>query len=204
LVGGEIRVTLEEGKIQRILSVQRPGEDEGTPRPYVVAEEVFLMSDSIDVRTPGEVLEMIYAVGTSWSERRAPGDSLPDLFAGSPSGRAIDPANPPSRDWIEGNEIEIAFSPITDPEQDGYEISYLYAVGTAGSFYRSTGGGMGGRAPAEGTAGQRVFDYIRADQIRMTFQNGEAVHVEAVGKAVGVHVELPPLPTAYSETDETR
>jgi hypothetical protein len=36
----------------------------------------------------------------------------------------------------------------------------------------------------------------------MTFENGEAVHVEAVGKAVGVHVELPPLPTLSPETNE--
>jgi hypothetical protein len=205
MVGGEIRVSLVEGEIQRIVAVERPGGDEGTPRPYVVAEEVFLMSDSIDVHTPGEVLEMIYAVGTSWSQRRAPGDSLPDLFAGSPSGRTIDPADPPSRDWIEGNEIEIAFSPITVPEEeDGYQISSLQATGTAGSFYLSTGEGMGGGSPGEGVEGQRVFDYIRADLIRMTFENGEAVHVEAVGKAVGVHVELPPLPTSSPETNEVR
>jgi hypothetical protein len=169
------------------------------------------MSDSIDVRSPGEILETIYAVGESWSERRVPGDSLPDLMAGSPSGRTIDPANPPSRDWIEGDEIEITFIQTEAEDQGKYELTSLLATGRAGSFYRSTGQGMGGSSsPPLGaeteteteSAGQWVFDYIRANLIRMTFEGGEATHVEADGMAVGVHVELPAPPTPSPAPNE--
>lgn len=221
MVGGEIRVSLQDEQVERIVAVRRDTEDLETPRPYVVAEEVFLMSDSIDVNTPGEVLERIYAVGGSWSERRAPGDSLPDLMAGPPSRRTIDPDNPPSRDWIEGDSIEVGFTSIAvegegEGGSQGYEISYLDARGAAGSFYRSSGRGVGAAptqvvTPPEPDAepeetppapANRVFDYIRAEQIRMTFEAGEATHVEAVGRALGVHVELPPLTSPTPDMNE--
>jgi lipopolysaccharide export system protein LptA len=125
LRGDEIRVSLEDEKIQRLVAVSRPGGEGGRPgpRPRAVSEDFILEGDSLDARSPGEVLESVLAVGRARGETRGrtPGartaDALdpaelpgvPDLAAPGEAPRRI-----PDRDYLEGDEILATFVPL-DP-----------------------------------------------------------------------------------------
>lgn len=69
LMGEEIRVTLEDEKLQRVVAVHRSGsEEDPPPRPRAVTADFTLQADSIDVRSPDEILETVHAVGGARGE----------------------------------------------------------------------------------------------------------------------------------------
>jgi lipopolysaccharide export system protein LptA len=127
VVGEEIRITLEDERIQRLMSVHRspPEGEDPRPRPRAVTEDFSVEGDSIDVMAPDEVLETLFASGRARGERRTPG--APPLPVESPDDTAaielLDPAGateaesglPESvleRDWIEGDELLAVFEPV--------------------------------------------------------------------------------------------
>ncbi len=148
LVGEEIRVTLEDEKLQRLVAVHRNGSDEDPPpRPRAVTADFTLQADSIDVRSPDEILETVHAVGRARGETLTRGqaplpveaedeldptdadqilEQLEELGADPPrepdaEGVDEDGSDPPriqmDRDWIEGNEILAVFEPVMEPSE---------------------------------------------------------------------------------------
>ena len=142
LVGEEIRIELEDEKIQRLVAVHRePADpDDPRPRPWAVTEEFALGGDSIDVRSPDEILETVHAVGRARGESRARGAApvpvevdpdaldltgldLDHLLPGDPEEEEEqpEPAIQVDRDWIEGDEILATFERVPSQEPDDPE-----------------------------------------------------------------------------------
>jgi lipopolysaccharide export system protein LptA len=130
LRGDEIRVWLEDEKIQRLVAVHRPDwpGDPLRPRPRAVSDDFILEGDSLDALSPGEVLETVHAVGRARGETRGrtPGsrtadaldplglEGMPDLAVPGDAPRGI-----PDRDYLEGDEILatfVAVDPLERPE----------------------------------------------------------------------------------------
>ncbi|TVR63873.1 MAG: hypothetical protein EA422_08490 [Gemmatimonadales bacterium] len=75
LVGEEIRITMEDEKIQRLVAVHRESEagDDPPPRPRALTGDFRLEADSIDVQSPDEILETVHAAGRARGETMARG-----------------------------------------------------------------------------------------------------------------------------------
>lgn len=136
LVGEEIRITLEDERIQRLVAVHRspPEGADPRPRPLAVTEDFSVEGDSIDVVSPDEVLETLFASGRARGERRTPGS--PPLPVEAPDDttavelvdpqeasedEGILPRSMLDRDWIEGDQLLAVFEPVepgpaTDPD----------------------------------------------------------------------------------------
>ena len=134
LRGEEIRVTLADEKIQRIVAVHRSpreGEEPG-PRPRAVSEDFILEGDSLDALTPDEVLETVHAVGRARAETRgrSPGSRDRDAAAGDElEGIPLDPGDPDEapaglldRDFLEGDEILATFVPVTPSDTPDFPV----------------------------------------------------------------------------------
>ena len=102
-------------------------------KPAVAADQFNLTGDSIDVRSPGQVLDLVTAVGVARAEG-IPDDSL----AASMLPEAA------RRDWMEGDTIFADFvlpvpeDSLATPAPDGQRsrLETLTAVGSARSLYR--------------------------------------------------------------------
>ena len=102
-------------------------------KPAVAADQFNLTGDSIDVRSPGQVLDLVTAVGVARAEG-IPDDSL----AASMLPEAA------RRDWMEGDTIFADFvlpvpeDSLATPVPDGQRsrLETLTAVGSARSLYR--------------------------------------------------------------------
>lgn len=163
LVGEEIRITLEDEKIQRLVAVHRTPEtgEDRPPRPRALTEDFRLEADSIDVTSPGEILETVYAAGSARGEtlgrtQRPPPIDLPSLVEDVPGADVpLDP-DPEAPD----PEEEMPPDTIAPPHQEMEE--------------------------AEADTGFRVDrDWIEGDVIIATF--------ERVAAAEAVDPELSPV-----------
>lgn len=108
---------------------------DSVPRPYVVAADFRLTGDSIEVLSPGQVLDVVTAVGTARADAMGQDslvrEDLPEI-AGN--------------DWMEGETIIARFVPeeadedsiagVTGPVGGRARLETLTAVEGARSFYR--------------------------------------------------------------------
>jgi hypothetical protein len=218
LRGEEIRIQLEDEKIQRLVAVHRPGEGGGErPRPRAVTEDFILEADSVDVLSPGELLERVNAVGTARAEtRRRNGEPLPvgrgELEALPDAPRELERlAGLPDRDYMEGHEIVATFVPVDPPEEgvaeqrpdagEGassapgarreYRLDTLEAIGEARSLYRSAPereDGDNEETPVE----EWSVSYILADRISIHMMQGEVDRMEAEGQVRILHLDPQP------------
>ena len=184
---------------------ETPMEADTLPQPSAVAEDFHLWADSIDVRSPGQVLDRVIAVGRARSQSVTPADSIP-----------TDLPEVAQEDWMVGDTIVALFakpgSDAVDEEADtaealaqadstgtspadaqaeadtadaGVEIESVTASGQARSLYKI--------APTDSTGaltgGPPALHYVKADVIRIHFENREVVHMEVEGQTVGYHFE---------------
>lgn len=136
-VGDEVRLLIDDEKVQRLLAVRRadPSADPDRPRPQLIAEGIFVESDSIDVVSPGEVLQSLTAVGRARVERRlGPGEgdeivevAVPPSQDDAPADEDFDQESEelldslPVHDWLEGDVVVATFLPpleVVSPEPD--------------------------------------------------------------------------------------
>lgn len=219
--GDEIRVWLEDEKIQRLVAVRRPdGEDElPRPRPRAVSDDFILEGDSLDARSPGEVLESVLAVGRARGETRgrSPGsrtadarhpvalEGMPDLTTPPET-----PGGIPDRDYLEGDEILATFVPVEpserpDPVPDALppDVPDTDRPGEERRQYQldtleATGQARSlYRAPPEdddeeGTEApldQWTLSYVLAERIAFFMMEGEVDRMEAEGEVRILHLE---------------
>lgn len=216
LRGEEIRVTLEEERIQRIVAVHRAPAQGGEPgpRPRAVSEDFILEGDSLDARTPAEVLETVHAVGRARAETRGrtPGSRDRDAAArdeleGIPLGPG-DPDEAPvgllDRDFLEGDEILATFVPVARPpdpelplpdpdaspeERREYRLETLQATGEARTLYRAPPDGDDEEAELEAPLEEWALSYVLADRILIFMLDGEVDRMEADGQFRMLHLE---------------
>lgn len=150
LVGEEIRINLEDEKIQRLVAVHRSPEEGGDPppRPRALTGDFRLEADSIDVYSPNEILETVHAAGRARGETLARGPRPPPLEVPAdrdPNDPDADPEPSPSpepppegdadpavvedaggfrvdRDWIEGDVIVATFERLAAEESRDFAV----------------------------------------------------------------------------------
>jgi lipopolysaccharide export system protein LptA len=183
-------------------------------RPYAVAQDFLLQSDSMEVFAPGDVLEEVWAMGKARGESLS-ADSLnapdtPPLFA---------------RDWLEGDTIVAYFGTgeeaVTPPDSvpteadsvpkpppverdpmglrqvpgdslapgapsDGeFRLTRLVARVDARSFYRLAASDSAAVAEGAGPS----FHYVIGEEITIFMSQGEVEKMEVTGRTRGIHLE---------------
>lgn len=154
------------------------------PRPVAVAEDFHLTGDSIVVKSPGQRLDEVVAVGNARAERidedtlRTRG--LPELAR---------------RDWMVGDTIIARFGPLqpsdstaaTEPPPPGAapRLETLTAIGSARSFYRM----FSTDTAAVGAEVRPALHLVDGEEITIHLDGQEIVDMEVVGQTEGWHLE---------------
>ncbi len=161
-------------------------------QPSVLADNFGLMADSIDVLSPGQVLELVAAVGSARAEAvRTPAGETPE--------DSLDAEIIPEiarKDWMEGETIVARFLP-PNPESgevaasvNGSRLESLTSTGNARSLYRLP--------PSDTTPGEPVgplaLHLVAGEEITVYLDAGEVTLMEVEGQTMGYHFE--PLPPA--------
>ena len=162
-------------------------------RPTALADDFSLTGDSIDVLSPGQLLETVTAVGSARAEA-----------AGQDSIDTADLPDIATRDWMDGQTIVAAFTPpeVRDstaaaPEPRGRRarLETLTAIGEARSLYRLTASDTTRAEPD----GPPALHLVQGQQITIYLEEREVVKMEVEGQTVGYHLEpLPPESAADS------
>lgn len=170
------------------------------PRPVARAEDLTLVADSIEVLSPGQVLQLVTAVGTARAVAARP-DSMDE---GTPEvARA---------DWMEGDTIVATFLP---PHSHQYQagatgigaggrslLETLVAVGSARSLYRVPPDTA--LAEEEQPSGPPPLHWTQGEQITMHLAHGRVVRMFVEGETLGYHLEpRPPTPADSAAAPDT-
>jgi hypothetical protein len=232
LTGEEIQIRFEDGGIRHLLAIAHLTDASGASgipqggaggdssggagdtgeansrRPQALADDFFLVADSIEVEAPEGVLETVFAYGRARGESRQSSSSdesdRPDDDGGPADG--LGPLDLVlAQDWIEGDTIVATFAQAGDDGADAsgesgeapqYVLSRLVAVGNARTLYRSppdTQGSDLGEAPAP-SRDSWAISYLVADQIILNLVAGQVEHVQAEGTVAGLQLEPEPTP----------
>lgn len=163
------------------------------PRPSAIAEDFHLWADSIDVRSPGQVLDRVIAVGAARGQTISPADSAAEESLPTVA----------QDDWMEGDTIVVAFAlpdstgPMpADSSGPRPELRSITSIGSARSLYKvppadSVEAALPGAKPA--------LHYVTADRIRIHLREGEVTRMEVEGQTSGFHFE----PTRSTTPDTT-
>ncbi|MCK5650842.1 MAG: hypothetical protein KAJ42_05685, partial [Gemmatimonadetes bacterium] len=183
--------------------VVEPSEEEDLPptRPEALAEDFLLIADSIEVLSPGEVLQQVFAAGDARGESMAR-DSI----------NTEDTPEMIRRDWVEGDTIIATFVPVSgtdarggdfapaDTTRKAYELERLVARVNARSLYRLEASDTTAAAVTD-TMAAAVTDttmaeeeerlavhYVTGSTIIIHLKDGEVDRME-VEDAKGIHME---------------
>ncbi len=227
VTGDEVRLQLEEERVERLVAVFRApapdpagvegvdpetgalpaGERPSTPvsLPRLIAEDLLVTGDSIDVEAPGEVLQTVAAAGRGRIET-GPGAGSTGPAEGDPvdtEGLSESEAllrSLPVHDWIEGDLIVATFVPapagddreIAPQEAEAteagpqYRLERLHAAGNARSWYRQPPEDEG---PPPEDRHRWAISYVLAREILVHFDGGEVSWIEATGGVSGWQAE---------------
>jgi lipopolysaccharide export system protein LptA len=198
LTAPEIRIYLTDSLLDRLMAVREPPDTtsaaeavaevaaespdstslEAPHRPRAIAQDFVLVGDSIEVIAPGEVLEQVVAMGN------ARGESVSRDSLNTPETPEV-----ARRDWLEGNQITVYFSPEVPPElatgRVPVRLERLVAQGSARSLYRMT--------PSDTTLdmgpGRLALHYVTGSEITIHLVDGEVESMDITGQARGYHLE---------------
>ena len=193
-----IHLFLDDGAMERLVAMpMQPDPDSvaaGVPvdstmleRPVAVAEEFSLIADSLDVRSPEEVLQRIIAVGNARGESKARDslnvEILPEIARS---------------DWLEGDTVIASFGEVlvvdtttaTGTRTD-YRLEQLEARSEARSLYRLEPTDTTKEAGVDPPA----VHYVTGQQILIVLEDGEVDHMDVTGQTRGFHLEPLKLPT---------
>lgn len=184
----------------------------GPARPRVIAEEFWLIADSIDALTTGQRLTEVIAVGDAYGERAADstdvglapliardwlrGDTITGYFVQEPApvAKSVPGTDEPAPgEPLPGTPAE-AEAPDSAETEMRTVLERLVAVGADGrarSLYRLREDGREQDAPS--------VNYLVANRIVLHLKDGEVSEVEADGPIHGLHLE----PARPSRSDET-
>ncbi|MCY4572899.1 MAG: LPS export ABC transporter periplasmic protein LptC [Gemmatimonadetes bacterium] len=165
------------------------------PRPVAVAENFRLTGDFIEVKSPGQRLSEVVAVGDAHAESidedslRTSG--LPDFAR---------------RDWMVGDTIIARFGPLQPsdstaateqpaPPDAAPRLETLTGIGQARSFYRM----FSTDTTDVGAETRPALHLVDGDEITIHLDGQEVVDMEVVGQTEGWHLE--PLPPDSADVD---
>ncbi len=177
-----------------------PGDDaeaapDSLPRPVVVAQDFRLTGDSIEVKSPGQRLDEVVAVGDGRAESTEDdslrtGD-LPDILR---------------RDWIVGDTIIARFGPAQPsdsgaaaeppPPGAGVRLETLTGSGRARSLYRMFPGDTTG----DGAETRPAVHLVEGETITIHLDGREVVNMDVVGQTEGWHFEPQPPDSAVADS----
>ncbi len=194
LTGDHLRLTapqivahITDGVVEELVAIPLPSDPSAEPdsadsvRPVALAQEFELTADSLQLTSPRDVLERIFAAGTARSVAHARDslnvESLPEIAR---------------TDWLEGDTIVVTFAPATSAGQpddttseEEFEVERIVARLGARSLYRL--------APSDTTAQIGVdppaVHYVIGDTITILMSSGEVEGMEVIGQTQGVHLE---------------
>ena len=167
------------------------GAQDSVPRPAAYAEDLTLVADSIEVLSPGQVLQVVTAVGTARAVA-ARADSLDE-----------DTPEVARTDWMEGDTIVANFVPPgsrpdgeTGPRAAGRSLlETLVSVGNARSLYRVPPDTTLATAEDEQPTGLPPLHWTQGQRITMYLTDGQVVRMFVEGETLGYHFEpRPPVP----------
>jgi hypothetical protein len=143
----------------------------GKSRAHAVNPIYDVLSDSIDLRMPGQRTREIRAV------RKAYAQSLPDTAK----------LHTKEKDWMRGDTITAHFDSVQAPGDTSSQpqMRQLIAQGSAQSFYQLAAKDSGVVGPA--------INYVKGRDISIAFANRVVQVVDIVDKAEGVYLE-PQIP----------
>ena len=152
----------------------------GKSRAHAVNPQYDVLSDSIDLRMPGQRTREIRAV------RKAYAQSMPDTAK----------LHTRERDWMRGDTITAHFDSVQAPGDTSSQpqMRQLIAQGSAQSFYQLAARDSGVVGPA--------INYVKGRNISIAFANRVVQVVDIVDQAQGVYLE-PQVP-GRSDTLKTR
>ncbi len=139
----------------------------GKSRAHAVNPIYDVLSDSIDLRMPGQRTREIRAV------RKAYAQSLPDTAK----------LHTKEKDWMRGDTITAHFDSVQAPGDTSSQpqMRQLIAQGSAQSFYQLAAKDSGVVGPA--------INYVKGRDISIAFANRLVQVVDIVDKAEGVYLE---------------
>jgi len=139
----------------------------GKSRAHAVNPIYDVLSDSIDLRMPGQRTREIRAV------RKAYAQSLPDTAK----------LHTKEKDWMRGDTITAHFDSVQAPGDTSSQpqMRQLIAQGSAQSFYQLAAKDSGVVGPA--------INYVKGRDISIAFANRAVQVVDIVDKAEGVYLE---------------
>ncbi len=139
----------------------------GKSRAHAVNPVYDVLSDSIDLRMPGQRTREIRAV------RKAYAQSLPDTAK----------LHTKEKDWMRGDTITAHFDSVQAPGDTSSQpqMRQLIAQGSAQSFYQLAARDSGVVGPA--------INYVKGRDISIAFANRVVQTVDIVEKAEGVYLE---------------
>ncbi len=193
-----IHIFLVDGSMDRLVAIRLLPSDSAPPtpaggappppvdsvdlaRPVAEAQDFTLTADSVEVRTPGQVLDRIFAAGKARGESTARDSlnvpSLPEVAR---------------RDWLEGDTVIANFvradpppGQPADTTRGDYRLERLTAQGGARSLYRLL--------PSDSTARPGIdapaVHYVTGSVIVIVMNEGEVGSMEVEGPTTGWHLE---------------
>jgi hypothetical protein len=187
LTSAQIIMVLLDDALERLVAIPLPAEDAGdsepdsvaAERPRAVVDEFVLRADSLEVNTPNERVERVFAAGRARSES-ASGDSLNvEILPGAARS-----------DWLEGDTIIVTFVDDTDRariggEEDKITVDQIVARVSARSLYRLPPNDTTARPGTDPPA----VHYVTGGEIRILMVAGEVSRMHVVGQTRGVHLE---------------
>ncbi len=222
LTAPKIQIFVDTEKLQRLVAAPMGPDDtpaapqtpesggEGATRATALTQDFLLYGDSLDVMTPGEVLERVTAIGG------ARGEAIGQDTLGQ-----VDTPELARNDWLEGDTIVATFipnesdsvapqriqpvetpvdtsalagfqavpqvleEPAPAPARERYRLDRLVALGNAKSLYRM--------APSDTTGtvepGRVALHYVVGDGITILMLDGAVDRMEVSGQTQGFHLE---------------
>jgi hypothetical protein len=146
----------------------------GPSRAHAVNPQYDILSDSMDVRSPGQRLREIRAV------RKAYAQSMPDTLK----------MRTHERDWMRGDTILARFDSAPPARGDTSSkqpaLRQLVALGHARSYYKI--------APKDSASVNPSINYVRGGSVAIAFVNHAVQTVTVTDSVSGVYIEPTPLP----------
>jgi lipopolysaccharide export system protein LptA len=199
LTSAQIFLFLRDDALDRLVAtpiVRRADADSDSVdlvRPRAVVDDFVLDADSLEVNSPAERIERVFAAGSARSVSTSSDslnvERLPDVAR---------------TDWLEGDTVIVTFAPpVAGVEGEEREVDQIVARGGARSLYRLPASDSTARAGTDPPA----VHYVVGGEIRIVLEAGEVEAMHVVGQTSGVHLEplrrVPPADTTVADSAAT-
>lgn len=187
LTAAEIVMMLRDDALERLVAIPLSraagaADSIAAERPRAVVDDFVLRADSLEVNTPGERIERVFASGRARSQSTS-GDSLNvEILPGVAR-----------TDWLEGDTIIVTFVPDTAVSESGsanredgeITVDQIVARIAARSLYRLPPNDTTARPGTDPPA----VHYVTGAEIRIVMAGGQVSRMKVIGQTRGIHLE---------------